>query len=101
MPARNEAPPSNELLCPMPGLVVDVPVKKGDHVTRGQNLVTLESMKMESNVAFPVDGMIAEVLVKKEKAVDAGDVLVRFMKDEICRITPERQKGPDAGHRSL
>ena len=61
-------------------MVVDVPVKKGDCVTRGQNLVTLESMKMESGVASPVDGTIAEVLVTQGDAVDAGDVLVRFMK---------------------
>ncbi|MBG0778504.1 MAG: acetyl-CoA carboxylase biotin carboxylase subunit [Desulfotignum balticum] len=80
MPAGKEALPSDELPCPMPGLVVDVPVKKGDRVTRGQNLVTLESMKMESGVASPVDGTIAEVLVTQGDAVDAGDVLVRFMK---------------------
>jgi propionyl-CoA carboxylase alpha chain len=84
MPAGIDVPPSNELPCPMPGLVVDVPVKKGDCVTRGQNLVTLESMKMESNVASPVDGMIAEVLVAAGDAVEAGDVLVRFMKHETC-----------------
>ncbi|MDZ7666767.1 MAG: acetyl-CoA carboxylase biotin carboxylase subunit [Desulfotignum sp.] len=92
MPAGKEVLPSDELPCPMPGLVVEVPVKKGDSVTRGQNLVTLESMKMESGVASPVDGIIAEVVVKKGETVDAGDVLVRFMKDD-SGLT-------DAGHRS-
>jgi propionyl-CoA carboxylase alpha chain len=80
MPAGKEILPSDELPCPMPGLVVAVAVKKGDRVTRGQNLVTLESMKMESGVASPVDGTIAEVLVTQGDAVDAGDVLMRFMK---------------------
>jgi len=98
MPKQDEAPPSNELLCPMPGLVVDVPVKQGDCVNRGQNLVPLESMKMESGVASPLDGMIAEVLVTAGDAVEAGDVLVRFMKDETCSITPELQEDPGAGH---
>jgi propionyl-CoA carboxylase alpha chain len=90
MPAGKEVLPSDELPCPMPGLVVEVPVKKGDSVTRGQNLVTLESMKMESGVASPVDGIIAEVVVKKGETVDAGDVLVRFMKDDTgpARATP-------------
>jgi len=77
-----------------------VPVKPGDCVTRGQNLVTLESMKMESGVASPVDGTIAEVRVKQGDTVDAGDVLVRFMKDDTCRLSPERRESPDAGHRS-
>ncbi|HKL01311.1 MAG TPA: biotin/lipoyl-containing protein, partial [Desulfotignum sp.] len=101
MPERDAAPPSNELPCPMPGLVVAVPVKKGDSVTRGQNLITLESMKMESGVASPVDGMIAEVLVKKGEAVDAGDVLVRFMKDEARSINAKPREDPGAVHRSL
>jgi propionyl-CoA carboxylase alpha chain len=86
MPAGKEILPSDELPCPMPGLVVAVPVKTGDCVTRGQNLVTLESMKMESGVASPVDGTIAEVLVKPGDAVDAGDVLMRFMKDGTCNV---------------
>ncbi|MFP4347539.1 MAG: acetyl-CoA carboxylase biotin carboxylase subunit [Thermodesulfobacteriota bacterium] len=78
MPRRLELPPADELHCPMPGLVVDVPVKKGDRVFRGQNLVVLESMKMESGVASPVDGVIADVLVTVGQAVETGDVLVRF-----------------------
>ncbi|RPJ08013.1 MAG: biotin/lipoyl-binding protein, partial [Deltaproteobacteria bacterium] len=78
MPRKDESPPSNELQCPMPGLVVDVPVKKGDRVFRGQNLLVLESMKMESGVASPVDGVIADVLVTIGQAVEAGEVLIRF-----------------------
>jgi acetyl/propionyl-CoA carboxylase alpha subunit len=88
MPKQDEAPPSNELLCPMPGLVVDVPVKQGDCVNRGQNLVTLESMKMESGVASPVDGMIDEVFVAPGHAVEAGDVLVRFVTSQACNSSP-------------
>ena len=78
MPARVEQPPDNVLLCPMPGLVVDVFAKKGDTVFRGQNLVILESMKMESGVASPCDGSVAEVRVRPGQAVEAGDVLVMF-----------------------
>ena len=78
MPARVEQPPDNVLLCPMPGLVVDVFAKKGDTVYRGQNLVILESMKMESGVASPCDGSVADVRVRPGQAVEAGDVLVMF-----------------------
>jgi propionyl-CoA carboxylase alpha chain len=65
----------------MPGLVVDVLVKQGERVYRGQNLIVLESMKMETGVASPVDGVIAEVLATVGKAVEAGDVLIRFEED--------------------
>ncbi len=78
MPARAERPADNVLLCPMPGLVVAVPVKEGEHVFRGQTLVVLESMKMESDVASPVDGVVAEVKGAVGQAVEAGDILIRF-----------------------
>jgi propionyl-CoA carboxylase alpha chain len=78
MPARVERQPDRVLLCPMPGLVVEVLGKKGDRVFRGQNLVVLESMKMESGVPSPMDGVIAEVRVSGGQAVEAGVVLIRF-----------------------
>jgi propionyl-CoA carboxylase alpha chain len=78
MPARAERPPDNVLVCPMPGLVVAVPVKRGERVFRGQTMVVLESMKMESDVASPVDGVVAEVRGAVGQAVEAGDVLIRF-----------------------
>jgi len=68
----------NVLLCPMPGLVVEVRVRKGDRVFRGQDLVSIESMKMESFVASPCDGEVEEVLVAPGQTVEADDVLVRF-----------------------
>ena len=89
MPRRDQRPPSNELLCPMPGLVVDVPAKKGDCVFRGQNLVVLESMKMESGVSSPVDGVIADVLVSVGQTVEAGDVMVRFVKNDAGNEKPK------------
>jgi propionyl-CoA carboxylase alpha chain len=35
-------------------------------------------MKMESGVASPMDGVITEVRVAAEQAVEAGDILIRF-----------------------
>lgn len=78
MPARVERAAENVMVCPMPGLVVDVLVKPGDRVFRGQNLVIIESMKMESGVASPCDGVVAEIEAQPGQAVEAEDVLVRF-----------------------
>lgn len=68
----------NVLECPMPGLVVDIRVQKGDRVYRGQELVIVESMKMESGVASPCDGEVLEILIEKGEAVDTGNILMRF-----------------------
>jgi propionyl-CoA carboxylase alpha chain len=78
MPVRRPQEDADALACPMPGLVVQVLVKKGERVFRGQNLLILESMKMESGVASPVDGVVAEVRVAAGQTVEAGEVLVRF-----------------------
>ncbi|MFV0437440.1 MAG: acetyl-CoA carboxylase biotin carboxylase subunit [Desulfopila sp.] len=72
----------NLLDCPMPGLVVDVRVQAGERVYRGQELIILESMKMESAVAAPADGVIDTVHVKAGDAVETGSVLIRFQKEQ-------------------
>jgi len=64
--------------CPMPGLIVGVKVKPGDRVYRGQELVIVESMKMETSVASPVDGEVTSVMVKTGDEVETGAVLLSF-----------------------
>jgi propionyl-CoA carboxylase alpha chain len=78
MPEKADLALNNILLCPMPGLVVDVLVQQDERVHRGQNLVILESMKMESGVASPVDGVVTEVLVSKGQAVGTDEILMSF-----------------------
>jgi propionyl-CoA carboxylase alpha chain len=78
MPAPGDKALENVLLCPMPGLVVEIRVKKGDRVYRGQDLVCVESMKMESFVASPCDGEVEEVLAAPGQAVETDEVLIRF-----------------------
>jgi propionyl-CoA carboxylase alpha chain len=68
----------NVLQCPMPGLIVEIKVKPGDRVFRGQELVILESMKMESAAASPCDGVVESVEAKSGDAVETGMVLITF-----------------------
>lgn len=78
MPEPSAEKDANVLTSPMPGLIVGVLVKSGDRVFRGQDLVVMESMKMESGVPSPRDAEVEAVLVKPGQAVETGDVLVRF-----------------------
>jgi len=83
--ARFMPPPAtrkrdNILDCPMPGLVVDVRVKAGERVYRGQEMIILESMKMESAVSAPHDGVIETVNVQPGDAVETGSALIHFRK---------------------
>lgn len=67
-----------QVAAPMPGLVVTVGVLPGDKVTRGQKLVTMEAMKMETTLYADVDGRVAELLVKPGTQVETGELLLRF-----------------------
>lgn len=78
MPAPKAKEGGNTLECPMPGLVVEVKASPGDRVFRGQELIVLESMKMESAVSSPGDGIIEDICVKPGDAVESGMVLIRF-----------------------
>ncbi len=63
---------------PMPGTVATVSVLAGQRVVRGDLLVTLEAMKMETAVRADAEGEIAEVLARPKQRVDAKDLLVVF-----------------------
>ena len=68
MPKIKKLVLDNVLECPMPGLVVDIRVQKGDRIYSGEELVIVESMKMESGVASPCDGEVLEILVERGQA---------------------------------
>lgn len=63
---------------PMPGTIVEVRVKPGDTVARGDEVCVLEAMKMRNSIRASRGGQIAEVLVTPGTKVAYGDPLVRF-----------------------
>lgn len=78
MPRSQAQENQDELRSPMPGLVVEVWVGPGDRVYRGQDLVIIESMKMECGVSSPRDGVVQRVNAKAGQAVETDDVLITF-----------------------
>ncbi len=61
---------------PMPGKVVQVVVSSGQQVARGQKLVSIEAMKMETSVFSPLSGRVREVLVRPGQPVQGRDLLL-------------------------
>lgn len=68
----------NELKAPMPGLVLEIRVKAGDNVKKGDPLLVLEAMKMENILKSPADGTIQKVHVQKSAAVEKNQILINF-----------------------
>jgi len=59
----------------MPGLVIDIHVKKGSIVSKEENLLTLEAMKMENIIKASENYIIKKINIKKGDAVEKNDVL--------------------------
>ena len=69
------------LKAPMPGKIIDVLVREGAGVLRGEPLVILEAMKMQNEIQSPVNGKIEKVLVKPNSSVMKDDILVEIKVD--------------------
>lgn len=57
---------------PLPGIIVDIKVKVGDEVKKGQVIAILEAMKMENNISSPMDGKVTEINVNPGDSVLEG-----------------------------
>jgi biotin carboxyl carrier protein len=66
------------LVAPMPGTVLTVDVAEGERVARGQQLLTLEAMKMKNAIRAPQDGVVLAVRVTSGQRVAHGDLLLRL-----------------------
>ena len=60
----------------MPGMVVNIAVQPGDAVAKGQKLLMLEAMKMQTIVAAERDGTVGEIHIHTGTQVESGDLLM-------------------------
>ena len=67
---------------PMPGTVVKLMVAEGDRVHKGQPLVVIESMKMQTEIVARRDGTVERVFVTENQTFDRGARLVALAADD-------------------
>jgi len=79
-PTTTVTPPtvsgSTEIKSPLPGVILEVSVKEGDNVKKGQKLMVLEAMKMENVIESSTDGKVAAIKVGKGDSVLEGASLI-------------------------
>ena len=66
------------LRAPMPGMILDVKVARGDVVKKGDPLVIIEAMKMENIIKATGDGTIKAISVTAGKSVEKDDTILEF-----------------------
>ena len=67
---------AGQIRAPLPGIIVDVLVKEGDKISAGDVVVILEAMKMESEIASTVNGVVKKVNIKKDESVQEDQILI-------------------------
>ncbi|MEH6503442.1 MAG: sodium-extruding oxaloacetate decarboxylase subunit alpha [Cycloclasticus sp.] len=80
IPAQAEAEGSycqnDPLLSPMAGNIIRIGVARGDDVHRGDVVIILEAMKMETEIRAHIEGQISDIFVKEGESVPAGAPLI-------------------------
>ena len=69
----------DHIRAPMPGSIVAVQVKPGDAVSKNQILLVMESMKMETTIAAPRDGVVETVAYEKGQTFDRDALLLSLV----------------------
>ena len=69
---------NNEVMAPMPGLIVSVDVTEGQVVKEGEGMLVLEAMKMENMLAAPKDGTVKTITVEAGDKVEKNALLIEL-----------------------
>ena len=78
MPEKIIPDTSNLLLCPMPGLIVNIAVTEGEEVQEGQALATVEAMKMENILRAEKKGVVMTINCNPGDSLAVDDVIMEF-----------------------
>jgi biotin carboxyl carrier protein len=79
-----------EIFAFIPGTIMEIFVKKGQVVKKGQPLCSLHAMKMDNNICSPIEGEVKKINIKVGQSVSKNDVLIDIEKVE--EIVPQPQQ---------
>ena len=67
-----------QIPAPIPGLIATIAVSVGSKVRKGDKLLMMEAMKMQTTVSAPLDGVVEELLVNIGDTVESKDLLLKL-----------------------
>jgi len=77
----SKAPSVQHIKSPMPALVVEVSKKAGEKVKKGETVITVEAMKMRTQLKSRIDGVVRSVYVSPGVSVSKGQLLAVIERD--------------------
>ncbi|MCF8227217.1 MAG: biotin/lipoyl-binding protein [Bacteroidales bacterium] len=76
---KRERGDAHPITAPLPGNIIEIRVKPGDIIQKGQLLLVMEAMKMENQVLADRKGVVESIPVNTGDAVLQGDVLIQII----------------------
>jgi biotin carboxyl carrier protein len=73
---------SNKARAPMPGVVVDINVSEGEHIVKGQAIMTIESMKILTKIQASRHGIVRKIHFTPGQPFEKGAILVTLSPEE-------------------
>ncbi len=67
-----------QVKAPLPGNIIEIKVKEGDNIKKGNILLTMEAMKMENNVLAEKEGIVRSIKVNIGQSILQNDVLIEI-----------------------
>jgi len=81
---------SGTVKAPLPGVIHSIAVQEGDIVKKGDTIMVLEAMKMQSEIAAPISGKVTKIYKKEKSLVQEGEILLTIESDK-----PDSEIKPD------
>jgi biotin carboxyl carrier protein len=76
--SKKEKAEKEYIKAPMPGKIIDVLVREGANILRGEPVVILEAMKMQNEIISPVNGTVVKISTKANANVMKDDLLIEI-----------------------
>lgn len=86
--AENGTTNTDEIRAPMPGIVVSIAKNEGEAVTRGETILTIESMKLQTNLTALRDGVIGKIHKAQDALFDKGEIIVSLTTETSQNTSP-------------
>lgn len=80
---------------PLPGKIIDIQIQEGDHVTKNQSLMVIETMKMETAITAKISGTVEQIFVQLGDEVNEDTLLAIFSPDENENNPEEHPQLPE------
>lgn len=82
-------PDLQEIFSIIPGTVTEIKIKAGEHVTKGDQIMVYEAMKMQNIIRAPFDGTIEKILVNEGEKLAKGTLMIYLKADVDFLVSNE------------